>query len=298
MNAHGYATSLLSVEQNRDPLMDTIVLGTEKSLQIDSAAFSDRGKKRKLNQDTIFHQTGRTPTNRNVGLFLVCDGMGGHQGGEIASRIAIDTMTAQLADLFASTGTSSNNDDTPASRSTLRHRIHAAVSKANAEIRQYAQAHSDQTPDLGTTLTLVVIYGDSAYIINAGDGRVYAWRAGQLIQITQDHSLAAALAKEGLIEETEVSRHPQNHIILRALGIEDIIEVDAFNWALQEGDKLLLCSDGLWKAFEDTNDLEQRLAEDTTAADLCQKLVNEANERDGSDNISAIIVIVNEAPDC
>jgi protein phosphatase len=102
------------------------------------------------------------------------------------------------------------------------------------------------------------------------------------------------LAKEGLIDETEVIHHPQNHIIFRALGINEVIEADTFNWTLQESDKLLLCSDGLWKAFENSSELGQRLAENTTAADLCQLLVNEANRRDGSDNISAIVVTISE----
>jgi serine/threonine protein phosphatase PrpC len=278
--------------------MDTMVLSVEKSLQIDSAAFSDRGKKRKLNEDTIFLQTGRTPTNKNVGLFLVCDGIGGHHGGEIASRIAVDTITTELADLFASADASSNNNDPSASLSLLRQKIHAAVTKANSEIRQYAQNQANQASDLGTTVTLVAIYDNIAYILNAGDGRVYGWRAGRLSQITQDHSLAAALAKEGLIDETEVVHHPQNHIIFRALGIDEVIEVDAFNWTLQEGDKLLLCSDGLWKAFENSSELGQRLAENLMATDLCRQLVNEANRRDGSDNISAIVVTISEATEC
>jgi protein phosphatase len=266
--------------------MDTMTLRIEKSLQIDSAAFSDRGKKRKLNQDAIFHQTGRTSTNKNVGLFLVCDGMGGHRGGEIASRIAVDTITSELAGIFASADTS---------RSAFRQKIRTAVSKANSEIRQYAQTHADQAPDLGTTVTLVAIYDNVAYIINAGDGRVYGWREGQLAQVTEDHSLAAALAKQGFIDETEVVHHPQNHIIFRALGADEAIEMDAFKWSLQEGDKLLVCSDGLWKAFENAGELGQRLAEESTAAELCQQLVHEANQRDGSDNISAIVVTISEA---
>lgn len=273
--------------------METMAQATEKTLQLESAAFTDPGTRRTVNQDTIFHQTGQTSTGDNVGLFLVCDGMGGHQGGEVASRIAVDTITAELADLFTS-----NDDYTAPSLSTLRQKITTAVGKANTQIRQYAQKHANRTPDLGTTLTLMIIYGPNAYIINAGDGRVYGWRNGQLTQITRDHSLAALLAEGGVIDQTKIARHPQSHVILRALGIEDQLKVDVYNWEIQAGDKLLLCSDGLWKAFENPNELEQRLAKDITAADLCQQLVGEAKQRDGSDNISAIVVAIQPAIEC
>jgi protein phosphatase len=273
--------------------MDTRVQAIEKTPQLESAAFTDPGTRRTVNQDTVFHQIARTPSDDNVGLFLVCDGMGGHQGGEIASRIAVDTITAELADLFAS-ATASNSP----SFSILRQKITTAVGKANTQIRQYAQQHADETPSLGTTLTLMVIYGPTAYIINAGDGRVYGWREGKLTQITRDHSLAAVLAEGGVIDQSKVARHPQSHVILRALGIEDQLKVDMYHWEIRAGDKLLLCSDGLWKAFEDPNELEQRLTKDITAADLCQQLVLEAKKRDGSDNISAIVVAIQPAPEC
>lgn len=278
--------------------MATMADAAIKTLHLESAAFSDSGTRRTINQDAVFHQTGRTAAGDNVGLFLVCDGMGGHQGGEIASRIAVDTITAELADLFASTEEAPQNGHTPLPIPTFRQKITTAVGKANTQIRHYAQKHADQTPDLGTTLTMMLIYGPNAFIINAGDGRVYGWRAGQLIQITQDHSLAALLAKGGVIDETKIAGHPQSHIILRALGLEDQLKVDVYTWDIQAGDKLLLCSDGLWKAFADPGDLEQRLANDTTAADLCQQLVNEAKQRDGSDNISAIVVAVQPETEC
>lgn len=271
---------------------------TTKILQLESAAFTDPGTRRTINEDAVFHQTGRSATDDNVGLFLVCDGMGGHQGGEIASRIAVDTISAELADLFTSTKAATHNGHPPVSLPTFRQKITAAVGKANTQIRQYAQKHADQTPDLGTTLTMMIIYGSNAFIINAGDGRVYGWRAGQLTQITQDHSLAALLAKGGVIDEAKIAGHPQSHIILRALGIEDQLKVDVYNWEVQAGDKLLLCSDGLWKAFEDPSELEQRLANDITAADICQQLIAEAKQRDGSDNISAIVVAVQPEIEC
>jgi PPM family protein phosphatase len=233
-----------------------------------------------------------------VGLFIVCDGMGGHRGGEIASRIAVDTITAELADLFVEPPSLLADEETRPSLLKPAQKMRAAVYEANDQLRRYAQNHTDETPDLGTTVTVVVIYNKLAYILNVGDGRVYICRDGQLTRITEDHSLAAALVREGIIEEAEVATHPRSNVILRALGVEEAVEVDMFEWPLQSGDKLLLCSDGLWKAFPNEADLGQWMASDLTAAVLCQQLVSEAKQRDGSDNISVVLVKINEASNC
>lgn len=276
--------------------MDTpLVFENKNVLQIDSAAFTDPGRKRALNQDVIFHQTGQTNKGDIIGLFLVCDGMGGHRAGEIASRIAVDTITADLAELFACSKTVSTQERTRPSYLTLSQRVEAAIHKANQEIRRYSQNHPEEAPDLGTTATVALVYGDLAHIANVGDGRTYTWREGQLMQITRDHSLAAQLAQKGLIDESEIANHPRSNVILRALGVADETEVDVFEWFLQPGDKLLLCSDGLWKSMGEPVELAHWLGQQTTAADLCQQLVAQAKARDGSDNISAIVVNLKEA---
>jgi serine/threonine protein phosphatase PrpC len=278
--------------------MSILVLENTKTVTIESAALSDPGIKRELNQDAIFHQSSQLPTTKPVGLFIVCDGMGGHRGGEIASRIAVDTITAELADLFVEPQPMLADEETRPSLFKPAQKIRAAVYEANDQIRRYAQNHADETPDLGTTVTVVVIYDNLAYILNAGDGRVYIYRDGQLTRITEDHSLAAALVREGIIEEAEVATHPKSNVILRALGVEEAVEVDTFEWPLQSGDKLLLCCDGLWKAFPNEADLGQWVASDLTAAALCQQLVSEAKQRDGSDNISVVVVKISEANNC
>jgi protein phosphatase len=271
-----------------------IVSASKKVLQLDSAAFTDPGRKRELNQDVVFHQSAQTDQDETIGLFLVCDGMGGHRAGEIASRIAVDSITADLAGLFTSDVTISNQEQTRSSQLTMAQKIEAAIVKANQEIRQYSQNHPDQALDLGTTVTLALVYGAKAHIANVGDGRAYIWREGQVVQITRDHSLAAQLAQQGIIDEAEIPHHPRSNIILRALGVDDEIKIDVFEWHLQPGDKLLLCSDGLWKSIGDPIELAQWLNQETTAAALCQQLVAQAKARDGSDNISAIVAIINE----
>lgn len=265
----------------------------EKILHIDSAALTDRGQQREINEDYIFHQTGQTPQGENVGLFIVCDGLGGHQAGEIASRLAVETITTELGGLFSAQGTLNGHSTRP-STLTLNERIERVISQANTEIRTYARNHPQKAANLGTTVTLALVYGNLLHIANIGDGRAYCWRAGSLTRITHDHSLAAELARQGLIDEAQVAHHARSNVLTRSLGSKDEVEVDVFDWALQPGDKFLLCSDGLWKALSDNTELARLLTRGQTSADLCQQLVTLAKERDGSDNISAIVVTLNE----
>ena len=268
-----------------------------QKIRLDSAAFSDRGRKRDLNQDMVFHQSGQTENGETIGLFLVCDGMGGHQAGEIASHIAVETISMALSPMFVSSGLEAQKK-ADESYLTISQRVEEAVTKANADIRRYAKNHPRKASKLGTTVSLALIRGHLAHIVNVGDCRVYGWRDNTLTQITQDHSMAAKLVEKQVIEEKDLPRHSSRNLIYRALGLRDEIEIDVFDWGLEPGDKLLLCSDGLWKAFSNGDDLSRWVGIDATSADLCQQLVNEAKNRDGSDNISAIVITVNQDVEC
>jgi serine/threonine protein phosphatase PrpC len=272
----------------------SVVSRVKESLQIDSAAVTDRGQKREVNQDSIFHQTGRSEAGEITGLFLVCDGMGGHQAGEIASRIAVDTITTALSPIVSGLDLAAYQHKTRPSYLTLRQYVEAAVSQANHNIRQYADQHLAEAATMGTTVTLVLIRDRLAHIANVGDGRVYAWREGHLSQITRDHSLAAKLAEMGVIDKVDIARHPHSNLIYRSLGSDPEVEVDIFEWELRAGDKLLLCSDGLWKAFGALSELAYELRRQVTPTDLCRQLVNQAKYRDGSDNISGVVVEIKE----
>lgn len=221
--------------------------------------------------------------------------MGGRQGGEIASRIAVDTISNYFMDLFNHT---SRDRQTQPSGQTLERMLKEAIQRANQEIRQYACNHLGIGDKMGTTVTVAITDGSAIKIANVGDGRAYTWRNDILTQITQDHSLAARLVTEGVIDSQDIYYHPHNNIILRALGIDDDLEIDIFDWELQTGDKLLLCTDGLWKTFGNTDKLARWLGGKTTPANLCQQLVNEAVIRDGSDNISAVVVSTENPTDC
>jgi protein phosphatase len=258
-----------------------------------AAALTDRGRHRKLNEDTVYHQTGQTDWGETFGLYLVCDGLGGHQAGEIASYLAVETVVPQLTSLLSSLEMSYGGDHTC---SMIYQGIRAAITKANQTIRCYARTHPQEANNLGTTITLALIYKSTAYIANIGDSRAYLWRCGQLTQITRDHSLAAELANLGVIEEHEIIDHPQRNMLLQALGPDEQVSAELFEWELQPGDKLLLCTDGLWQAFPEAAELAKFLASAVPPVDICRQLVDEANRRDGSDNISAVVVNVDEPP--
>lgn len=275
--------------------MRSLMLENKTNIQIDAAACTDRGQKRELNEDVAFCQTSQTPEGqKNVGLYLVCDGMGGHKAGKVASQLAAGTIMAKLTDLFLPVNLSGDSNPSPPSSSNLRELVKEAIQAANHEILNYAQKHPQEAGNMGTTATVALLYNDWVYIGNVGDSRTYVWRSGQMTQLTQDHSLAAVLAKLGKQDKNEIANHPGSKVLLRALGLDTELEIDLFSWRLKTGDKLLLCSNGLWKAFPDASELAERLDSDAGADDLCRQLIAEANQRDGSDNISAVVVNTQE----
>ena len=149
---------------------------------------------------------------------------------------------------------------------------------------------------MGTTVTLALVAGTWVQIANVGDGRAYLWRRGKLAQLTEDHSLAGKLAKWGEIDEEDIVKHPRRNVLYRTLGMYESaeLEIDLFEQELQADDKLLLCSDGLWQAFPNKAQLERWLAPHESAAEFCRRLVSEANRRGGMDNISVVVVNIEE----
>ena len=232
-----------------------------------SGSASDTGLVRSVNQDLAI-ETGT--------LFAVADGMGGHAGGEVAARLAVDTLTVAFGSKPTGAGLSE------------------AVSEANRVVFE----HSHDNPDLrgmGTTMTAAALVNedgrDVIALVNVGDSRSYRFHDGQLAQITVDHSLAEEMVRSGEISESEAAVHPHRHILTRALGVSEDVVVDLWRIQPSRGDRFLLCSDGL------TNELEQpQIAEvlatvpdPQVAADL---LVRAARTHGGSDNITVVVVDV------
>jgi PPM family protein phosphatase len=238
---------------------------------------TDKGRVREKNQDFIAWREpdGQQASDRDGWLYLLADGAGGMDAGELASRYATERM---LTHYFES-----------ADERDWGVRLHRAMLAANSDLRELSASQAAQNR-MATTMVAVVVAGNTAYIGNVGDSRAYLWRGGALQQITRDQSLVAKLVEEGAITAEEAATHPRRHVILYSLGSVRDPQVDIYEVRLEAGDQLLLCSDGLTTHVED-EELATILAEqdpdEATAA-----LVQLANERGGQDNISVGILRV------
>ena len=241
---------------------------------------SDIGRHRERNEDSFYvveslmhHNYGQEP----FGLFVVADGMGGHQKGEVASSLAARVAAGNiLGDIYLPYLANDQNTDTR----PLNEVLIAAVENANNTVQE-------QVPDGGTTLTAALIMGNNAYIVHVGDTRVYFFKQDELKQVTKDHSLAQRLQETSGATDDEVS-HVQN-VLYKAIGQGGALEADTYVQHLSSGASLLLCSDGLWGSVKD-DEIKEVLASASTPQEACERLVARANENGGPDNITAVIV--------
>ena len=220
-----------------------------------------------------------------IGFYLVADGMGGHDAGDVASRtvnqIVTDWIikTKVLPDLRKATR-KLTTENVPGELLTQ------AIQQANEALLRRAQAKGS---DLGSTVTAALVIGDVATVASVGDSRTYLLRNGHLEQITQDHSLVARLVDAGVIEPEEVRTHPQRNQIYRCLGHKSTVEVDTFTVQLRRGDRLILCSDGLWEMVVD-EEIRRIVEQAHSPQQACDALVEAANQAGGEDNIAVIVV--------
>lgn len=227
------------------------------------AAKSDVGRVRQGNEDSYLVQEP---------LFAVADGMGGHLGGEIASATTIETITQAV-------------DEEPPHDSA---RLAAIVRRANSAVWEKAQG-DPQLRGMGTTCTLVLLEGEELHVAHVGDSRAYLLRGGELSQVTEDHTLVNRMVREGRLQPEEADRHPQRSIITRALGVDAEVEVDELSLGVEEGDRLLLCSDGLTSMI-DFSTLRDALVGESSPQAAVDRLVELANEAGGEDNITVVLV--------
>jgi len=268
------------------------------------AARTDPGKERELNEDNVWAQVLETSNDGPVGLFIVCDGLGGHLGGEVASHWAIETLKKELAEVFIHrdpratvrlTETEMNEglDGIDATRlsstSKIESQVIEALQKANHVVREVALQRPEQAADAGTTVTMAIVIGGRAIIANIGDSRTYLVRKHELRQITRDHSLVASLVENGQLKPQDVFNHPQRNVIFRSLGQKRQVQVDTFWEMLEPGDYLFLCSDGLWEMIPDEKEIVSIIEGTRSLDNACQKLINAANSAGGVDNISVIL---------
>ncbi len=215
------------------------------------------------------------------GLFVIADGMGGHEGGQEASRLAVQCMMHTVLQNIML-----GND---LSADFLADMLVGGVEWSNLAVYQHARVTGK---DMGTTLTAVLVVGKKAYVVNVGDSRTYLFREGTgLQQITRDHSLVASLVVLGQIKPEEVYTHPERNKIYRSLGHSEDVKIDSFTVDLYAYDRLLLCSDGLWEMVRDPQ-LERILRSSDDPTCVCDSMVQAALRGGGADNVSAIVVQV------
>lgn len=240
------------------------------------------GKQREHNEDSIFAlsiATGGETSNSPIGLFVVADGMGGHQYGEVASSTAARTLAGYLLKHFHP----HIIDPSASMDESIQDLMRSAINEAQRAVTQAA-------PGSGTTLTAAFVLGQQVTIGHVGDSRAYAihpYGGGE--PLTRDHSLVKRLEELGQISSEEAAIHPQRNVLYRAIGQGEQLEPDIFTARFPQAGYLLLCSDGLWSVVSDNKLFEMV----TSAPDLqgaCHSLLAAANEAGGPDNISAIVV--------
>ena len=236
-------------------------------------ACSHVGKIREINEDAFFI------AKDHENIFIVADGMGGHNAGEVASNIAIDTITAYIH-------TNMNIQEENQELLIFRE-IRKAIIEANRKILERSTA-DENCQGMGTTLTLALILS-KVYIGHIGDSRAYRISKQCMTQITEDHSLVAELVKNGSITEAEAKTHPQRNIITRALGTDENIKIDIYSVPFETEDIVVLCTDGLTNLVESSEILECMLYSESIKS-ACEHLVELANERGGYDNITILAI--------
>lgn len=253
-------------------------------MQIASGVGLDTGiqRKDKPNEDFAFAATGCiAQTQDTYGVFIVADGMGGHAHGQIASRLAIETIADHVVPLV---------QNGQVQGAEIGNVLVDAVHQANQAIYARNEATNGLLDQMGTTITAAVTVGAHAFVVNVGDSRTYLYRPQTgLRALTRDHSLVAELVATGAITAEEIYTHPDRNKITRCVGATSRVEVDLFYEQLQDGDILLLCSDGLWEMTRPP-DLETILASSwLSAAQMAERLVHLALRGGGLDNIGLIV---------
>ena len=228
---------------------------------------SDKGKIKIKNEDSIY-------CNEKTGLYIIADGLSGHLGGDIASKIAVETVSKKI------------NDELLSCNEISQEFITNTLQNTNDQILNEANLNSEYE-GMKTTIVMAIVKNDSALISHIGDSRAYLIN-NNITRITKDHSLIEEMIDLGKITREKSENHPMKHVILKVLGQVCTVEPDFKLLTLSEGDSLLLCSDGLTNLVSDDEIL--RIINETNSSDTCKKLVQTANAAGGLDNISVILI--------
>lgn len=238
-----------------------------------SYAVTDIGVKRTMNQDTFFC------TEESVGIlpncFIVADGMGGHNAGDIASKLVVSSFVSHLK---------TSSERTPIQA------IEEAIKASNEELIAKAM-DVKELEGMGTTFVMATLIDDELLVANIGDSRLYLIKDDKIIQITRDHSLVAEMVRKGEIKKEEARFHPQKNVVLRAISTQGVVSPDFYKIKVKKDDIFLLCSDGLSDMLEDT-EIIKTIGEYSEVSDIAERMVVLANENGGKDNITLVLVKV------
>ncbi|MCR5800915.1 MAG: Stp1/IreP family PP2C-type Ser/Thr phosphatase [Lachnospiraceae bacterium] len=232
---------------------------------------SDIGKKRKVNQDSVF--TSEVAVGGLPDLFIVADGMGGHAAGDFASKTAVETMVETIMGCDGS---------------DPKDILAKGIAAANETV--YRKSSEDKALEgMGTTLVASCVMDGILYVANVGDSRLYLLRDDEIRQVTMDHSLVEEMVRKGIIARESARNHPDKNKITRAVGVADTVEPDYFTVDLEDGDYVLMCTDGLTNMLEDSK-IRTVISAARDIPDAAIKLVDTANARGGRDNISVVLI--------
>ncbi|MEE8408088.1 MAG: Stp1/IreP family PP2C-type Ser/Thr phosphatase [Myxococcota bacterium] len=256
--------------------MDTIV-----------ASRTDVGRVRTNNEDYFY-------ADKDLSLFVVCDGMGGHSAGEVASKISCEIIQKEIEhaskprEKFLASGK-------PSDAKVIRKALEAAIHTACKEVYKKA-SRNPELAGMGTTCTVVLLIGHNKGVLgHVGDSRLFVLRGGQVHQLSEDHTYVNELVKRGALTKEQAKHHPQANVLSRALGVQPTIAVDTMVFDIDPGDTYLICSDGLYNYFPESNELADGL-EDTDLEHGINVLIDRALDRGGHDNTTAVAFRIGGTP--
>jgi len=237
-----------------------------------SFAATDIGRVRKLNEDMYYNDPEK------MGLYIIADGMGGHQAGEVASALAVDTLSGYVRDHLQGSGLGA---------SEIENLLRDALVRTNETVYSLATSQPGYA-GMGTTVVACIVREGHAHIAHIGDSRAYLIREREMKQLTTDHSFVQELLSKGRITEAEAADHPRKNILTRALGTDPAVEIDTVSLDLRRGDSLMLCTDGISNHVH-TQELLNLIA-DNPPDRACTEIIGLANSRGGFDNMTILIV--------
>lgn len=246
-------------------------------MKILAHGLSDKGLARTHNEDSFY-------ADKDLGLLVVADGLGGHSAGEVASRMAVEALSGYIRKSYAGSGALIGPIDS--GRSDASNRLVSGIRFANQVVCEAAE-NNPAWKGMGTTIVAALADGGRLSIAHAGDSRAYLVRSGTISQLTDDHSVVAERVRKGLMSRVEAEGSRIRNLITRALGDDEALEADVTEIDIMDGDRLLLCSDGLNTMVADEEVL-MIIASDNAPESACTRLVEVANNNGGSDNITVV----------